>query len=642
MSTNTPQGAPTPVSATEPELSRWQKIRLVIKVVELRVRFLALMAATGLVFGYWDTIWNHYEKWTRPEGTHTSQAVSDVEYFCPMHPNVVRDEPANCPICGMPLSKRKKGEVETLPPGVTARVALSPQRVRQAGLKTVAVSYAPLTDTLTTVGEVRFDERRLARIASKSKGLSRVETLYVNVTGAPVEAGAPLAELYSPELSQAVRELLLAQKTMAERSQVPASSAARSLLGEGTDLVRLAREKLSLWGLTPTQIDGILASGKVADRVPILSPISGVVIRKNVVQGQYVAEGDALFEVADLSRVWVQAQVFENHLGRIQVGQAVEASVSAFPGETFRGTVAFIDPALDPRTRTVNVRYDLDNPQGRLRPGMYARVTLRTPVSEMPAFRERFAYRPAAPAGSSHSGPVRLARMSVEEQKTCPVTGEALGSMGAPLTVDLDAGQVWICCKGCEKPLKTTPAKYIPALQSKPVRTAAEQEICPVTRAKLGSMGEPLSVEVHHEKVWLCCDGCTDKIQAEPDRYLSALAPAPEGAVLTVPESAVIDTGTRKIVYVETEPGTFEGRVVVLGPRSGGLYAVLEGLHVGDQVATAGSFLIDAESRLNPGAAVPAPEAGPEPESKPAPSPAVAHDHGSMARVAPVASGHSH
>lgn len=615
MSPKTSTGASTP--APEPELSRWQRIRLVIKVVELRVRFIALMAVTGLVFGYWDTIWNHYEKWTRPEGTHASASASDVEYFCPMHPNVVRDEPAMCPICGMPLSKRKKGELEVLPSGVTARVALSPQRVRQAGLKTVEISYAPLTDTLTTVGEVRFDERRLARIASKSKGLSRVERLYVNVTGAPVSAGAPLAELYSPELSQAVRELLLAQKTMAERSKLPATSAARSLLGEGTDLVRLSREKLALWGLTPSQIDEILASGKVADRVPILSPISGVVIRKNVVEGQYVAEGDALFEVADLSGVWVQAQVFENHVGRIEVGQAVEATVSAFPGETFRGTVAFIDPALDPRTRTVNVRYDLDNPRGRLRPGMYARVTLRTPVSEMPAFRERFAYRPADSA--SKPGSVRLAKMTVDEQKICPVTGEALGSMGKPLPVDLDAGQVWICCKGCEKSLKDTPAKYLPKLQ-KVVRTVVEQEICPVTRAKLGSMGDPLSVDVKGEAVWLCCDGCTDKIKAEPDRYLSALAPAPEGAVLTVPESAVIDTGLRKIVYVETESGTFEGRVVVLGPQSGDRYAVLEGLHAGDRVATSGSFLIDAESRLNPGAAVPAPATEPEPEPKPAAS----------------------
>jgi Cu(I)/Ag(I) efflux system membrane fusion protein len=582
--------------AVAPELTRWQKFRMVVKVVELRLRFIALMAATGLVFGYWDTIWNHYEKWTRPAGERVA-AASDVEFFCPMHPNVVRSEPGNCPICGMPLSKRKKGEKEVLPEGVTARVALSPFRVQQAGVATMEVSYAPLAETLTTVGEVRFDERRLARISSKTKGQARVEKLLVNFTGTPVQAGEPLAELYSPELYQAVRELLLAQKNASQRVQYQSASS-RTLLGDGTDLVQMAREKLGHWGLTAQQLDQILASGQADYRLPILSPISGVVIRKNVVEGQYVAEGDSLFEVADLGRVWVQAQVFEDQIGKVKLGQAVEATVTAFPGEVFRGTVAFIDPALNPETRTVNVRYDLENGDGRLRPGMYATVTLRTPVSEMPAFRERLARRPAA-------GPARIQKASFTtpaEQKICPVTGSELGSMGDPLPVKLASGQIWICCEGCQTPLEGQPDKYLPKL-ARTEWTVEQQEICPVTRAKLGSMGAPLAVEVENQKLWVCCAGCPEKLKAEPARYLAALEPAPKDAVLTVPESAVIDTGTRKIVYIEAEPGTFEGREVVLGPRSGELFPVLEGLVPGDRVATAGSFLIDAETRLNPGAA---------------------------------------
>jgi Cu(I)/Ag(I) efflux system membrane fusion protein len=362
--------------------------------------------------------------------------------------------------------------------------------------------------------------------------------------------------------------------------------------------VQLAREKLALWGLTPQQIDQFLASGQADYRMPLLSPISGVVIRKNVVEGQYVAEGEALFEVADLGRVWVQAQVFENQIGTVQVGQAVEATAEAFPGETFRGTVAFIDPALDPTTRTVNVRYDLGNPDGRLRPGMFTRVTLRTPVSEMPAFRERFAQRPAARPAT-----VRRANFTTPaEQKICPVTGNELGTMGDPVPVNLASGQVWICCEGCQTPLKEQPGKYLPKL-ARTEWTVEQQGICPVTRARLGSMGEPLPVEVENQKLWVCCAGCPEKLKAEPARYLAALEPAPRNVVLTVPESAVIDTGTRKIVYIETEPGTFEGREVVLGPRTGELFPVLEGLVPGDRIATAGSFLIDAETRLNPGAA---------------------------------------
>lgn len=535
MSSQGLSGRPDPVApdaaeTSEAPLTRWQRFRLVVKVVELRLRFIALMAATGLVFAYWDTLWNYYEKWTRPPGER-HVAVSDVEHFCPMHPTVVQAEPGSCPICGMPLSRRKKGEKETLPAGVTARLALSSERVAQAGVETVTVGYRPVSETVTTVGSVTFDERRLERISSKTKGMARVEKLHVNFTGTPVKAGEPLAELYSPELYQAIRELLIANQSAQERPQFR-SATARSLLG-GVDLVSLSREKLALWGLTSRQVDEILAKGRADYRVPILSPISGVVVRKNIFQGQYVAEGEAMFEVADLSRVWIQAQVYEDQVGLVRVGQSVEAQVGAFPGEVFPGTVAFRDPTLNPATRTLGVRYDLENPDGRLQPGMFATVTLKTPVADTPAFRSRLA------AGRHARDLGTLASLSVEQQKTCLVTN-----------------------------------------------------------AKLGSMGDPVPVEVEGRKLWICCSGCEAKLKGTPARYLSKLAPAPRDAVLAVPESAVIDTGTRKLVFVEVEPGVFEGREVTLGPPSDDLYPVLEGLAPDDKVAAAGSFLLDAETRL--------------------------------------------
>src|SRR3954452_1794094 len=142
--------APGSVPAHEAPMTRWQKFRLVVKVVELRLRFVALMALTGLAFAYWDTLWNYYDKWTRPaDGRHAT--VSGIEYYCPMHPQVVQDEPGSCPICGMPLAKRKKGEKSAPGPGVPARVELAGFRVAQAGLRTVEVSYAPLQQTLTPV-----------------------------------------------------------------------------------------------------------------------------------------------------------------------------------------------------------------------------------------------------------------------------------------------------------------------------------------------------------------------------------------------------------------------------------------------------------------------------------------------------------
>jgi Cu(I)/Ag(I) efflux system membrane fusion protein len=557
--------APEPARADGPPLSRRQKLRLVVKVIELRLRFIALMALTGLVFAYWDTIWNRYDKWMRP-AAERQPSVADVEFYCPMHPAVVQDEPGACPICGMPLARRKKGEKATLRAGVTARVQLAPLQVSQAGITTAEVAYAPLAQTLTTVGYVAFDERRMANVVSRVPGKSRVETLYVNFTGQDVEAGEPLAELYSPELNQAIAELLTSAARAKQAAAQPPNAAAGSLLADWHELVRASAEKLKRWGITQPQIDEILEKGKTDFKVTILSPVRGHVFKKNVVAGQEVQEGYPMFEIVDLQTVWVQAQVYEQQLGLVHEGQSVEAVVDAFPGETFSGKVEFKQPHLDTATRTVEVRYSLNNTSHRLRPGMFATVTLKTPIAETPSFRTHVAAQP-------HSG-------------------------GAGLPVSL---------------------------------TAHEQKICPVTSAKLGSMGDPIPVNVDGRKVWTCCSQCPPKLKAQTAKYLARLAPPPQGQVLSVPESAVIDTGARKIVYIESEPGVFDGRQVVLGPRIGDRFPVLEGLAPGERVAVDGAFLIDAESRINPGAVPVAPGGAPKAADAPARTDSI-----------PAAGGHRH
>jgi Cu(I)/Ag(I) efflux system membrane fusion protein len=523
-------------------LTRWQKLRLVVKVVELRVRFIALLAATGFAFVYWDTLWNRYDKWRRPSADHYT-AATGLEFFCPMHPQVVQVEPGACPICGMTLAKRSKGEKPRLPAGLTARVELAPSRVAQAGIKTTEVTYAPLAQTLTTVGYVAFDERRMATIVSKVPGKSRVEVLHVNVTGQEVKIGQPLAELYSPELAQAIQEMVTAAKSAGGEPDVQ-TALGRSLLLDRRELARASAQKLERFGLTQQQIDDILREGKTGFTIPILSPIRGHVFKK-VVQGQEVPEGYPMFELVDLSTVWVQAQVYEQQLGLVHVGQSVEASVEAFPGESFAGRVEFIQPRVDPATRTVEVRYSLENHGRRLLPGMFATVVLKTPVAETPAFQSRIIAR------------------ATSDGTNGPASG-----------------------------------------------TAEEQRTCPVTSAKLGSMGTPVLVQVSGRKIWTCCSACPPKLTAEPAKYLARLASPPQDQVLSVPESAVIDTGSRKVVFVESEPGVFEGRQVVLGPRIGDRFPVLEGLGLGDKVVADGTFLIDAESRINPGAA-PADSGGP-------------------------------
>jgi Cu(I)/Ag(I) efflux system membrane fusion protein len=530
------RGAPDSGTADGPVRTRWQKVRLVIKVVELRLRFVALMAATGLTFAYWDTIWNRYEKWLRPVGPSVSAHLEVFEFYCPMHPHVVQDAAGSCPICGMTLAKRARGAKPELPAGVTARVALGPSRVEQAGITTSTVAYEALNQTVTTVGSVAFDERGITTIVSKIPGKSRVEKLHVNVTGQRVEAGVPLAELYSPELSQAIEELLSAARSAGLSSGLQ-TEIGRSLANDRHELAKASAEKLRRWGLSDAQIGAILARGKADFAFPILAPRTGHVFKKNVVEGQEVTEGFAMFEVIDLDKVWVQAQVYEHQLGLVHEGQAARATVEAFPGEVFTGKLEFMQAHVDPATRTVDVRYAIENRGHRLRPGMFATVTLFTPVAATPEFQSRH------PTGNS------------------------------------------------ENSLATHASGNAPA-----------QINCPVTEAKLGSMGEPIEVQISGRKVLTCCAACPPKLKAEPARYLVRLDPPPAGQVLSVPEAAVIDTGLRKLVYVESEPGIYDGREVSLGARVGDRFAVLDGLAPGDKVAVGGAFLIDAESRLNPAA----------------------------------------
>lgn len=469
-----PAVAVTPTAGDEPAAERrgaWKRFLLVVKVIEVRLRFIAILVAVGLFVGYWDTVKNYWDKWTRPQAVAVRALAPDQEFFCPMHPNVVRNsyEPngdvPNCPICGMPLSIRKKGEKEALPLGITGRVQFSPERIQLAGIKTVPIGYRPLAKQTTTVGYVTFDESRLSRVVTRVDGY--VEKLYVDKTFMTVREGQPLAEIYSPELYSAVQELLLA---------------ARGTIAD--DLLPATRRRLSLLGVSDQEIDAIVKARNASPLLVIRSPQSGYVIDKKIVLGSSIQKGMTLLEVADLSAVWIEADVFEKDIGMLRVGQHVEATVEAFPNRVFHGRLALVYPRLDTATRTNRVRFELDNPGYELRPGMFASVRIDTP-------------------------------------------------------------------------LETT----------EPYRSLAAK-VSHVIPASLGA----------HEK----------PVQSE---------------LLAVPEQAVVDTGARQVVYVEREPGMFEGVEVQLGPRVGEYYPVIKGLRPGDRVAAAGSFLIDAETRLNPAAA---------------------------------------
>jgi Cu(I)/Ag(I) efflux system membrane fusion protein len=410
----------------------------------------------------------------------------------------------------MPLSRRARGSKEALPEGILARVQLSPFRIAQAGIRTAAVAPMPLVREVRAAGVVEVDERRNSRIAARVSG--RVDELFVDFTGREVKEGDPLVSLFSPDLVTAEEALLAAARA---RAAIESSGAATEDLAMADRVLGAAKDRLRLWGLGEDQVAGLLAGGKPEDHVTIRSSLAGTVLRRAVSRGQYVMEGDALYEIADLSRVWVRARLFADDLPLVRAARDVEATTSAYAGETFRGAVGFVDPVLDPATRTVGVRMDLDNPGGRLLPGMYMMATLRVPVAETEPFRSRATVPPAKEGGARRA-------------------------------------EWW----------------------------------CP--------MHPQVTADHPGEKCALC--GGMDLVPHE-------VADVPAGAVLAVPESAVVDTGTRKVVYRESSPGVFDAVEVVLGPRSGGWYAVVSGLSAGDRVAAAGAFLIDAETRLNPSAA---------------------------------------
>ncbi len=276
-------------------------------------------------------------------------------FTCPMHPGVKQATPGQCPLCGMDLVPVTAGDLET---GV---VTVDEVRRQKLGVKVEAVKAAPFTVTVRTVGEVKYDERSLADVSLQVGGWIR--GLKVDTTGQPVKKGQVLFSLYSPELLAAQQEYLLALKASAGDPKAP--------------LLAATRQRLRLWGVDEAQLEALAQRGTAEETMPIRAPASGVVLEKDVVEGAAVTPGQKLFRIAGVDRVWVEAQVFEADLPWVSVGTPVEVSLPFVPGAAFTGKVAYVYPALQGATRTGQLRIELENKQGLLKPQMYADVTFR-------------------------------------------------------------------------------------------------------------------------------------------------------------------------------------------------------------------------------------------------------------------------
>jgi YHS domain-containing protein/multidrug efflux pump subunit AcrA (membrane-fusion protein) len=440
----------------------------------------------------------------------------EVEYFCPMHPQVVADKPGKCPICGMPLSKRPKGAVKApAEAGVEIPIVqFSPRQVKLAGIKKEQAAYRSLTKEIYTVGRMSYDERKLAYVPARIMG--RVDKLFVDFTGTEIEQGAPLVWIYSPDLVSTQKEYLLALETV---ERMKGSSTAEVVKG-AESLLQASRDRLLLWGVTEEQIEELTKSREVKTQMVVYAPITGTVIKKDVLVGQYVMEGAQMYTIADLSNLWMMADVYEFEMSLVKLGQRVEITSPAYPGQAFIGEVSFIDPFLNEQTRSVKVRVDVPNPELKLKPGMFVNATLKIP---------------------------------------------------------LGSGEISYYC--------------------------------------------PMHPEVVSDKPGTCekCGGMS-------------LVERPPG-VLAIPRSAVLDTGLRKIVYVEKEENLFVAREIKTGFVAEDYVQVLEGLMEGERVASAGAFLIDAETKLGPGVAAQYFGATGGPTEEVAPPP---HVHGAPATRPPA------
>lgn len=299
-----------------------------------------------------------------PTGEATTASDTAAEepttWTCSMHPQIQQPEPGDCPICGMDLIPLESDAGGELGP---REMSMSEASRALAEIQTSEVRRAYPEVNVRLVGKLEYDETREKSLTARFP--ARIDELFVNFTGIQVKQGEHLAKVFSPELLTAQRELLSAHRA-----------------DPNSSITRAAREKLRLWDLLPEQIDAIIKSGEAKDHFVLKAPIGGVVVSKNVKEGDYVKTGQPLFKIVDLSTLWAELDAYESDLPWLRYGQDVSFTVEARPGETFHGRIAFIEPEVDPKTRTVPIRVNVPNPDGKLKPGMFVRAIVASRIAE--------------------------------------------------------------------------------------------------------------------------------------------------------------------------------------------------------------------------------------------------------------------
>jgi Cu(I)/Ag(I) efflux system membrane fusion protein len=326
--------------------------------------FLGILGLTVLAF-LAGVSWQSVES-SRPSSSGNEGLAQ--KWYCSMHPQIIKSQKELCPICAMDLVPLPSVGLEG-----KRELRMSPAAVKLAEIVTAPVERRSVSKGISLVGKVDYDETRLASITAWISG--RIDRLYVDYTGIPVQKGDHLVFLYSPELLTAQEELIRSLQHLQSMNATESSHLAR-------ETVEASREKLRLWGLTPVQIQEIEKQKKPSDHLTIYSPIGGIVVQKHSVQGMYVETGTLIYSIADLSEVWVKLDAYESDIAWIRYGQNVEFTTEAYPGEPFLGRVSFIDPMVKEETRTIKVRVNVANPEEKLKPGMFVRAVIQVPLGK--------------------------------------------------------------------------------------------------------------------------------------------------------------------------------------------------------------------------------------------------------------------
>jgi RND family efflux transporter MFP subunit len=310
-----------------------------------------------------------YEEGTSPPAT--AKKERKIKYWVsPMDPGYVRDKPGKAP-CGMDMVPVYEDTGDEAP----GTIKVSSATIQSMGVRTAKVEVRPLSRLTLAVGLVNFNERNLSTLTTKVNGW--IERLYVNATGDPVRKGQALLSLYSPELVSSQEEYLLAVRNL----KAVKNSPVKEMVDGARRLAEASRRRLAYFDISAAQIAELERTGQVKKHLTLFSPANGIVTKRLVTQGTYVQAGVPLLEVADLSTIWVDADIYQYELPWIKVGQPVTMTLDYLPGETFQGKIDYIYPYLKEATRTAKVRLRFPNPGLKLKPEMFAQVKIESPVS---------------------------------------------------------------------------------------------------------------------------------------------------------------------------------------------------------------------------------------------------------------------